>query len=342
MQVMANQSAELSRRQKAAAILLSVDSETAAAVLKNLSGEELTQVTREMRDLGDVEPEQAAAALQEFAERAGTGTYIVAGPAALRERLELAIGQDNARQVLIDVGLEKSCGAVFEPLQELGSEELYKLLVDEHPQTVAMVLSQLESKWAADALAFFPAESQVEIIQRMALTRQADEIILKKVGEIMRTKSDTLGEWKKTPDDPRYKKVADIINLLGEKAEEEIMKALSETSEEMAKKLREMMFVFEDLKNLSNEDMRKLLMSIDTQVLALALKKAPDELKDKIFANLSRRATETISEELELLGLKPLSQVNAAQQKVVDVARKMDAAGELNIRAAKFEEDPLV
>jgi flagellar motor switch protein FliG len=146
-----------------------------------------------------------------------------------------------------------------------------------------------------------------------------------------------LGEVRNTPDDPRYKKVAEVINLLGSAAEEQILKELATDSPEMAKKLREMMFTFEDMLALSNTDMRKVLMSIDTQILAMAMKTASEELKEKVFSNLSKRATETLTEEMELLGPKPLSQVKTAQQQIVEVVRKMDAGSEINIRGSKYE-----
>jgi flagellar motor switch protein FliG len=191
-------------------------------------------------------------------------------------------------------------------------------------------------------LSQFPAEIQVDVVRRMAASQQTEDNMLKKVADIIRTKSGMLGEVRNTPDDPRYKKVAEVINLLGSAAEEQILKELATDSPEMAKKLREMMFTFEDMLALSNTDMRKVLMSIDTQILAMAMKTASEELKEKVFSNLSKRATETLTEEMELLGPKPLSQVKTAQQQIVEVVRKMDAGSEINIRGSKYEEDPLV
>ncbi len=110
----------------------------------------------------------------------------------------------------------------------------------------------------------------------------------------------------------------------------------------MVKRIRDMMFTFEDLLLLNDAGMRKVLMSIDTQILAMALKTASEPLKQKIFSNLSRRATETVTEELELLGPKPRSQVKAAQQQIVEIVRKLGSTGEVNLRGGASEEDPLV
>ena len=333
---------ELSGKQKAAAVLLSVDSETAAEVLKNLPESDLAVVTKEMHNLDGMGPQIANVVLHEFSLRAGEDEGITATPATVRERLELAVGSDGARDLLQEIGADDSAERVFRPLRKLSPDELHKLLVDEHPQTSSIVLSHLESKQVANVIALFPEDVQVDVISRMVTTKQTDGRVLKKVGEIIRNQTTSLGERRKTPDDPRFKKTAEVINLLGQDAETRILQQLSDNAPEMAQKIREMMFVFEDLKTLSDADMRKVLMAIDTQVLALALKTASDGLKEKIFSNLSKRATETVNEELELLGLKPLSQVKAAQQQIIDSVRSLEESGELNLRGAKYEEDPLV
>jgi len=224
----------------------------------------------------------------------------------------------------------------------LSGDELFKILADEHPQTVAVVLAHLSASQTAAILALFSPEIQADIVRRMASTQQTDRTVLKRVGEIIRGKTASVGELRRTPDDPRYKKVAEVINLMGQEAEERILKDLADDSPEIVEKVREMMFVFEDLLNLSDADMRKLLMAVDTQVLAMALKTASDALREKIFSNLSRRATETVREELDLLGLKPLSQVKAAQQQIVESVRNLEGSGEITIRGGGTGEDPLV
>lgn len=334
--------ADLSSRQKAAAVLLALDSETAASVLKNFDEDDLTVVTREMSALGDLDPQAAIGALYEFSQFAGVEQSISATPEVLMERLELAVGEDGARNLLQEIGLDRSAEQIFHSLHDLTPEELSKILLDEHPQTIALVLVHLEPRHTAAVLGQFSTELQRDVVSRMAKSQHAEESLLKRIGDLIRTKVGMLGKVRKSPEDPRYKKVAEIINLLGPAAEEQILNPLAGESPEMVKKLREMMFVFSDILTLSDGDMRKVLMSIDTQLLAMALKTATDEVKQKVFTNLSRRATETLTEELELLGPKPLSQVKAAQQQLVDTIRKMDSSGEINIRGSKYEEDPLV
>lgn len=335
--------ANLTGKQKAAAVLASVDAETAAAVLKNLPESDLETLTREMHALGTLEHDVTTAILHEFAVRASAQSGgINVNPANLRERLELALGPENARQLLKDVGIENDVEAVFRPFGELDAEDLHRALAEEHPQTIALVLGQLEPKQAAGVLALLPHELQVDVIRRMSTNQQLDEGVARKVAEILRTKTSVLGELRKTPEDPRYKKAAEIINLLGPEAEERILQDLAQQTPALVEKLKEMMFVFEDLRTLRDQDMRQVLMNVDTQVLAMALKTASEELKEKVFANLSKRAGEMVKEELELLGRKPLSQVKAAQHQIVEAVRNLAATGEINLRGAKYEEDPLV
>ena len=334
---------ELSGKQKAAVVLLSVDSETAAAVLKKFSDDELAAITKEMHALDGVEPRKITAVLHEFSINASQEKGITPNPSLLRERLELAVGRDGTRNIFRTIGLDDTAERAFQPLHELAPQDLHKVLAEEHPQTAAIVLSYLQPKHAAGTLAHFPEDAQVDVIRRMAGAQQADDAIVKRVGEIIRTKTGMMGERRKTQsDDPRYKKVAEVINLLGQEAEGRLLETLGEGSPEIAAKIREMMFVFEDLVIVSDADMRKVLMSVDSQILAMALKTASKQLKEKIFANLSRRAKEMVKEELELLGPKPLSQVKAAQQQIVDAVRELESSGEINLRGAKSEEDPLV
>jgi flagellar motor switch protein FliG len=336
---------ELSGGQKAATVLLSVDSETAAAVLKNFSEGDLAAITREMHKLSDVQPQIASAVLREFAARASeSASAIAANPLVLRERLELAVGQDGARRVLQDIGVDTSTEKIFEPLRALPAEEFHKLLADEHPQTVAVILAYVEPKLAAATLALFGDEMQIDVIRRMAVSQQTDGNLLKKLGDLIRNKGamDAAREKSASGIERKFKRVAELLNLLGPAAEEKILKQLSDEAPEMAKRIRDMMFTFEDLLTLSDANMRKVLMSVDTQLLAMALKTASEALKQKIFANLSRRATETLTEELELLGPKPRSQVKAAQQQIVEVVRKLGSTGEINLRGGGTEEDPLV
>jgi flagellar motor switch protein FliG len=330
-------------KQKAATVLMSVDAGVAAEIMRNFSEDELASIAFEMNNLGKIEPRAEAGVLHEFSVRASADDGIVVNPNAVRDILTLAIGNDGALNVLKDIGLENDAEELFRPLRDLGAPELHGLLVDEHPQTVALVLSQLDSKSSANVLALFPEESQMDLVRRMASTKHTDENMVRRVGQIMQQKMGTIRETHQTPEDPRYKRVADMINNLGSEVEERILEELTSNVPEMAEKLRDMMFVFEDIKSLSDDDIRKVLMSVDTQVLAMSLKTASDELKDKVFTNLSRRATETVNEELELLGPKPLSQVKSAQQKIVGTIRKMSSAGEVNIKSTvAAEEDPLV
>lgn len=332
----------LSGRQKAAVVLLAVDSQTAASVLKKFSDDELAAITKEMNALTRLEADTAGAVLSEFSLRAQQDTGIQVTPTALRERLELAVGRDGTNDILRDIGIEDSAAKVFEPLKELSGEDLHKLLVDEHPQTVAIVLSNVDPAQASTVLMLFDPSVQIDIVRRMANTAHTDDTLLVRVGETIRNKTGVLSERRATPEESRYRKVAEVINMLGKDAEGLIMSSLAEDSPEMVSKLKEMMLTFEDLIAVSDVDMRKVLMAVDTQILAMALKTASEQLKGKIFSNLSRRAQEMVNEELELLGPKPLSQVKGAQQQILESIRELEEAGEISFSGANTEDDPLV
>ncbi len=217
---------ELSGGQKAATVLLSVDSETAAAVLKNLSESDLAAVTREMHGLGEVQQQVASAVLHEFAVRSSeSSSGIAANPVVLRERLEMAVGHDGARHLLQEIGADTSTEKIFQPLRTLPAEELYKLLADEHPQTISVILANVDPKLAAPALALFSPDMQTDVIRRMAISQQTDGNILRKLGDLIRNKGSVDASREKSPSsvERKFKRVAELINLLGPAAEEKIL-----------------------------------------------------------------------------------------------------------------------
>jgi len=327
--------------QKVAAVLLTVDSEIAAEVLKHFSEKEIALVGREMHNQPNLKNDEIRGILVEFHERCITGGA-ARGSGDLRTMLELALGSDRSDELLEEMGIINHSSDPFNALKELNAEELAHTIGSEHPQVIAVVLSHLDPKLSAEVLAVFPEEKQVDIVRRMANVGQTSDQVVRRIDEILSSTAGSIGQRRKTPVERRYKAVADILNLLRRETEQQIMERLAEDAPEVAENVRNYMFVFEDLCNLNDADIRKVLMSVDSQVLALGLKKASDKLQKNVFKNLSRRAAENVREEQEMLGPRPLSQVEAAQRQIAEVVRNLDAAGELDSRGPTAEEDPLV
>jgi len=334
---------ELKSVRKVAALLLSIDDGTAAEVLKHVPEEKITDVIREMAAIGAVDHDTAEHVLTEFGQIAEADGALLGGSrASVADILKKALGPSRAEELLAIIGLEDSGGTPFQALQDLSAEELKGLLGGEHPQTIAVVLSHLSSKHAAGALGLLPEELQFDVIYRMTTTDQTSVEMLQKVDAIIRTKRRFLGQRRKTPVEERLKAVADILNSGSKDVEKHVLDGLAEREPELAQEVRELMFVFDDIAYLSDEAVRKVLMQLDMQMVALALKTAGPPVKDKILGNLSKRARESLNEELELMGLRPVSQVEAAQRQISETIRQLASEGEITVREAKQESEQMV
>ncbi len=328
-------------QQKVAAVLMAIDSEIAANVIKHFTEKEIALVGREMHNQPNVKSDEVRGVLVEFHERC-ISSGAVGGSGDLRSMLESALGSDRSDDLLQEMGIIDQSSDPFNSLKELSAEELGHTIGSEHPQVVAIVLSHLNPQLSAEVLVVFPEERQVDIVRRMANIGQTSDHVVRRIDDILSNSAGSLGQKRKTPAERRYKAVADILNLLRRETEEQIMDRIAAETPDIAENIRNYMFVFDDLLNLSDADIRKVLMAVDSQVLALGLKTASKELQKKVFKNLSGRAAENVREEQEMLGPRPLSQVDAAQQQVAQVVRNLDNSGELDSRGSSSEEDPLV
>jgi len=333
----------LTNRQKAAALLMSVDSGTAAMVLKNLNDKELTMISKEMAIMDQVDPETANAVFTEFSNMArNLGGLLPEESTSLREILEKALGPQRAEELLGIIGVENRGPAPFQVLHDMEPEELRVLLSGEHPQTVALVLQHLPPRLASGVLALTSEEAQADIVRRMARTEQTGLDVLQQVDAIIRAKTRFLGERRKTPAEKRFKAVADMLNLSAKDIENRVMQHMEREDPDIAKEIRNLMFVFDDIATLPDNAIRVILSHVDTQALALALKLSSEEVKTAIFRNLSKRAQEMVEEELELLGPKPRSQVEQAQRQIIDIVRELEAAGEIQTRGAGAAQEEMV
>jgi len=334
---------KLNNRQKAAALLMAVDSATAAQVLKNLGEREMTTVCKEMALLQYVAPESVESVVEEFATMSNSQPALMASEDSnLREILDRALGRQRAEEMLSIIGVTHKDPVPFQILHDMEPEELRVLLSGEHPQTVALVLQHLPPRLSSGVLAQLPEEQQADIVTRMAKTEQTGLDVLQQVDAIIRAKTRFLGERRKTPAETRFKAIADMLNLSAKDVEDRVMEQIERDAPETASNIRNLMFVFDDIGALPDSSIRTILSHVDTQALALALKTASPKVKDAIFCNLSRRAQEMVEEELELLGLKPRSQVEQAQRQVIDVIRELEAAGEIQTRDSAYGEDEMV
>lgn len=319
----------LTRSQKAAAVLVSVGPEASAAVLRNLAEHEVEQIMLEVATLGELDQTQVGEVLQEFHEEAVAHSSLIAGgehhARQMMRRLHGAEGE-----AIVDRLLASVTTAPFHFLRMHEPMEVVQHLREEHPQTIALVLAHLPTRFAAALLAGFDADVQAEIAQRVAtLDRTSPEVI----ASVEQALQDRLGSVQRRSHAGRggVKELAGILNNSDRSTERAILRELEASDPELAEKVRELMFVFEDIVNLDDRAIQEVLRQVDAKQLALALKGVSGVVSETIERNMSDRAKTALQEEMDVLGQVRIRDVEEAQTEIVRRIRELDEAGAIVI-----------
>ncbi|MCD6463145.1 MAG: flagellar motor switch protein FliG [Thermotogae bacterium] len=322
---------------KAAILLVLMGTERAANVLKHLDEDQIELLTLEIANLGKVSDEEKREVMEEFKNLMKAREFIVTGGVDYaRQLLEKALGPEKAMEI-IDKLVSSLQVRPFEFLRRVDAIQLVNFLQSEHPQTIALVLSYMPPQQAATVLASLPEELRPEVVKRIAMLDRATPETVKEVERLMEQKLSTFAA-QPFSQVGGIETVAEIINTLDRSTEKTIMDSLSETDPELAEEIRRKMFVFEDIVKLDDRSVQLVLREVDTKDLALALKGATDEVKEKIFNNMSKRARALLQEEIEFMGPVRVRDVEEAQQKIIAVIRRLEEAGEIVIARGGGEE----
>jgi len=332
---------ELSGVQKAAILVLALPQDTAARIMRKLRREHVEEISREIASIDRVPPEVRTRVITEFYNLLLARQYMdVGGLGLARSLLEKTLPPDEARKI-VETLEHQVHEQPFSFLQKTETENLLTFLQGEHPQTIALVLSHLPATMAAEILVGLEAERQVEVVTRIANMDQTSPEVIKEVerGLEKRLAGLVSERFERTGG---VKAVAEMLNLAGRATEKAIMEGLSEDHPELVEEIRRLMFVFEDILRVDDRGIQAVLKEVQNEELALALRTASDELKNKIFSNMSERAAQLIQEEMEYMGPVRVSDVEAAQQKIVDIVRRLEDAGEIIIAGKGGDKDLIV
>jgi len=325
------QTNDLTGIQKAALLLISLDQQLASAVIAMLDKDSIEMVTTAIATLPEVPSDKRRAVEEEFYQMLKAQEYLEQGGLEYaRQLLEQSLSPQDAGEVLKAV--EQSIRSrPFSFLKKAESANLLTFIQDEHPQTIALVLTHLDPKQAAEVMAGLPAEKQLEVVRRIASMEHTNPEIVKEVEKGLESRLATIviQKYEKTGG---HEAVASILNLADRSTEKSILESLEEEEPELVENIRRLMFVFEDLILVNDKGIQQVLKEVDNESLALALKTASDDLKDKIFRNMSERASTLIKEDMEYMGPVRLSDVEKAQQKIVDIVRRLEETGEVIIQ----------
>lgn len=314
---------------KAAVLILSLEKSLAAEVLAQLPREEVEAVTLEIAHLDDVSKEAQEEVIKSFYEETGELTAIERGGMDfLSELLNESLGTDRAKEIIDN--LRQSMERVpFGFLHKTSAENLLTFVIEEHPQTIALILSHLPPQLAADLLAGLPPAKQMEVIRRVAGMEQTNPEVIQDVESSLKERMISIfnQQMEKTGGIPR---VAEILNVADRMTNKSILENLEAGEDsDLAEEIRRLMFVFDDLMKLDDKSIQSLLKEVDNSQWAMALKGASDEIRDKVLGNLSQRAADMLREEMEFLGPVRVSDVEDMQQQIVDTVRRLEDSGEI-------------
>ncbi len=340
-QPIAERARDLEGVSKAAVLLLAIGPANASKLLKHLRPAQVEEVTRELAGLGRVRDSLQNEVVSEFYDISIATQYANEGNLSYAKELLMAsLDPGVAERVLgqIQTQVQKT---PFSFLQRAESENLLTFIQDEHPQTIALILCHLSHHKASEIMVGLPMQKQLEVIKRIANMEQTNPEVIREVeqGLESRLSSMLMQATEKAGGVPT---VAEILNLTDRATEKSIMEGLEADDPDLVEEIRRLMFVFEDIKLVNDKGIQAVLKEVENDELALALKTASDELKQKIFSNMSERAGSLIKEDMEFMGPVRVSDVEAAQQRIVDIVRRLEEAGDVIIEGRGGESEMLV
>jgi flagellar motor switch protein FliG len=323
--------------EKAAILLLSLGEEHTARLFEHMDDEEILEISQTMSTLGKVGPNVVERLFVDFAEQM-TSTNALMGTQDSTERLLMKAGLDKGKVSQIMEEIRGPAGrTMWEKLGNVNEEILATFLQKEYPQTVSVVLSKIATDHAARVLALLPENFALEVIHRMLRMEAVQKDILDEVEKTLRTEFMT--NLARTQRRDSHELIADIFNSMDRAAEARFMEHLEKSAPDSAEKIRSLMFTFEDLGKLDPASVQTLIRAVDKEKLPTALKGATETLRDLFFSNMSERAAKIMKEDMAAMGPVRLKDVEESQQYIVNVAKDLEARGEITIASGDGEDE---
>lgn len=316
--------------QRAAILLISLGPERSAGIFKHLKEEEIEEMTLEIANIRSVTPQVKEAVITEFYELCLAQQYIAEGGIGYaKDLLEKALGSEKAMDVIgkLTASLQVK---PFEFVRKTDATQLINFIQDEHPQTIALILSYLSPGQASMVMSALPPERQADVARRIAVMDRTSPDIIKEVEKVLESKLASLVNQDYTIIGG-VDAVVEILNTVDRGTERHIMETLEVEAPELAEEIRKKMFVFEDILLLDDRAIQRVLRDVENNDLTMAMKSTKDEVKEAIFNNMSKRLAVMIKEDMDFMGPVRMKDVEEAQQKIVNVIRKLEDAGEIVI-----------
>jgi flagellar motor switch protein FliG len=328
-------------------VLLNLDKVSAVEIVKTFTQEEILELGLTMAQMEKLCFDRNAVekVLKECLSQSRDGGLPQETTQQLFFLLKDALGEAQATEIMEQLKSEKVKVRPFENLKQMDSDTLSGILHGEHPQTISLVLSHLDTERTSQILQNFPEDKRLDIIERLLTLEEAPLEIIQQINDTISAKASIWAQDRSTIKrelGERIKNIADILNYLGDFGEKVVLKKLYEMSPEIAEQVQDHMFVFSDLRFVSPRDMQFVMSQVNTKTIAYALKGIPDELRDYILNAMSKRVRDVVMDEKAMLGMVPIGEVQDAQREVVKAARTLNEAGKIHIRKTKGAEAQMV
>lgn len=333
---------KLTKVQKFAILLIILGPESAAQILKNLDEHELEAVTAEMSKQSLVSQEVQVAILKEFSEVAlQASTSVRGGTEFAQATLEKAVGPFKASNVMSRMAPTRAPVGALEKVIDLDSRQIFNLIKQEQPQTIALITSYLPAEKASQLLGMMKEEQRDQVVERLATLSPTPIEVVEKVVDVLVSKL-SVKPTRALNQTGGLKSAADVLNALDKNTSKTILSAIEERNPELGASIRKKMFTFEDLTNIDLSGLQKVMREVDIRDLAVALKTASEQLRKILLGAISKRAAETVLEEMSFLGAIKLKEIEAAQMRIIDVVRRLETEGEIELESGKESSESVV
>lgn len=321
---------QISGRQKAAIFLISLGPEQSAQLMKHLSEEEIEQLTLEIANVHTIKGEQLEIVLEEFSQLYMASQYIAQGGIEYAKQvLDRALGNDKALNIINRLSSNLQIKP-FDFIRKTDPSQVLNFIQGEHPQTIALIMSYLEPQQAAAIISALPSERQADVARRIAIMDRTSPEIIREVENILEKKISSLGTQDYTSAGG-IKAIVNVLNKVDRATEKTILETLEVQDPELSEEIKKLMFIFEDITKMDDRSIQLVLREVDSKDLALALKGSSEEVSLKVKKNMSKRAAQMLDEEMTFLGPVRLRDVEEAQQRIVNVIRRLEDSGEIVI-----------
>ncbi len=336
------ENSSLSKAQMLAALLVMLGAESAAVVLRQFQPREIDTISREMARFSLISREQQQQILQEFSPIAvSASTSVYAGVEVTRSTLEKALGAFKASDVISRIATTRAPLGSMQIIADMDPRHIFNLIRDEQAQVITFVVSHIPPEKSAQVLNLLRPDQREQVIEKLATLAPTPVEVAEKVVDVLNTR---LGvkQTRALSQTGGVTTVADVLNAMDKAVSRELLTGLENRNPELTNSIRKKMFTFEDLLLLSAGAIQRIMREIDMRDLTVALKKSSEALKKLLLANISRRAAESVQEEIAFLGAVKPRDVEAAQFRIIDAVRKLEAEGEIDLDETRVTENEMV